>query len=56
MSRHDILWNLDLAEGQEYQAAWWMYHREEYHAHPIGVTHGVPVLRATREKVRDFIG
>ena len=56
MSRHDILWNLSLAEGQEYEAAWWMHHREEYHPHAIGVTHGVPVKRAKKIKARDLIG
>ena len=56
MSRHDILWNLSLAEGQEYEAAWWMYHREEVYPGQGVVIRGVKVNRARKVKGKDLIG
>ena len=54
MSERDILWSLPLARGQEYQAAWWMFHVEQ--AHSFGITHGVEVRRVHGAKGKDLIG
>ena len=54
MTRHDILWNLPLSEGREYQAAWWMFYVEQ--AHSFGVTHGIDVSRVSKAKKKDLIG
>jgi len=54
MKPREILWELWLGDGREFQAAWWMFKKEN--RDEFGLSHGIDVKRGTQVPRHDFIG